>query len=106
VFDESPTGADAVNATTLVEELPPGADCARGGARVSSGIDTNGNGALDPSEGTHTANVCNGADGTASLIITDKEPAGTNCKSGGTNITTGRGDGKNGRPPRRRSPAG
>ncbi|HSY22390.1 MAG TPA: endo-1,4-beta-xylanase, partial [Polyangiaceae bacterium] len=39
---------------------PPGVNCAQGGTRIEVGIDTNGNGVLDPNEVTATSYVCNG----------------------------------------------
>lgn len=45
---------------TIVDELA-GANCAAGGKKVSSGLDANGNGALDAGEIGSTAYVCHGA---------------------------------------------
>jgi hypothetical protein len=61
--------------TTLVQVVdePPGAHCSTGGKAINAGIDSNGNGVLDPSEISTTSYVCNGATG-ASLqwfTITD-----------------------------------
>lgn len=44
---------------SLVNE-PAGGNCAAGGKKVLVGIDSNGNGALDASEATSSAFVCNG----------------------------------------------
>src|SRR5689334_1728404 len=41
--------------------IPPGADCAFGGHRLSSGPDENGNGVLDPSEVDMSTDTCNPA---------------------------------------------
>jgi hypothetical protein len=48
---------------TLVQVNPvqPGSDCEYGGVAIESGVDTNMNGVLDPSEVTSTQYVCNGA---------------------------------------------
>lgn len=53
----------APGATSLVRTSaePGGVHCAAGGVRIDSGVDLNGNGALDPAEVTSTAYVCNGA---------------------------------------------
>ena len=55
------TGANSV--VYAVIKTAPIANCANGGITVQSGIDTNGNGILDPSEITSTQYVCNGAAG-------------------------------------------
>jgi len=41
-----------------VVETPPNADCLNGGRTVESGLDTNGNGTLDPAEVTSSVLVC------------------------------------------------
>lgn len=78
------------NALVSTSVEPPGANCPSGGIKIETGIDANGNRALDPSEvdGTSTSYVCNGT-GENSLIKTSAEPAGTNCPFGGTKIETG-----------------
>ncbi len=53
------TGANSV--VYAVNKSAPIATCPNGGITVQSGIDTNGNGVLDPSEVTSTQYVCNGA---------------------------------------------
>ncbi len=55
------TGANSV--VYAVNKSAPIATCPTGGITVQSGIDTNGNGVLDPSEVTSTQYVCNGAAG-------------------------------------------
>ena len=54
------TGAAGTTALVSTTPEPAGANCQYGGTRVDSGLDTNGNGTLDPSEITDTAYVCNG----------------------------------------------
>ena len=49
---------------------PVGEHCATGGQKIESGLDTNGNGALDISEVEATNYVCNGADGGTLLSAT------------------------------------
>jgi hypothetical protein len=44
---------------------PPGSNCAAGGERVDVGVDTNGDGVLEPNEITQTVYLCNGAPGGA-----------------------------------------
>lgn len=54
------TGSTGSNALVKVSDESPGINCAAGGKKVESGIDTNGNGTLDASEVTATNYVCNG----------------------------------------------
>jgi hypothetical protein len=56
-------GAAGVSARVLVSAEPEGANCAKGGQRIESGLDANGNGTLDSNEISSTAHVCNGAPG-------------------------------------------
>jgi len=98
-----------VTAETLLNAMqePPGANCAFGGVKVETGLDTNLNGVLDPEEVLNTFYVCNGAPGAPgppgepgepgepgdpgfdSLIETMIEPPGENCEFGGLKIETG-----------------
>lgn len=57
------SGADGISTLLLIEDEPAGANCPSGGSKVSAGLDTNLNGALDPAEVGSTAYVCNGATG-------------------------------------------
>jgi hypothetical protein len=87
-----PTGASGLN--SLVNQIPEaaGANCAAGGVKIESGVDTNGNSVLDGSEVTASTYVCNAAgesNGQSSLIAQTPEPAGANCPNGGTRITSG-----------------
>lgn len=57
-------GADGdagLNALVLTTSVDPGAQCVHGGVEIQTGLDTNRNGALDPSEVTSTEYVCSGA---------------------------------------------
>lgn len=70
----------------------PATACPNGGITVQSGIDTNGNGILDPSEVTNTQYVCdgsNGTNGTTALVSVTTEPPGINCPTGGNKISAG-----------------
>ncbi|MBU1244547.1 hypothetical protein KJ612_15205, partial [Myxococcota bacterium] len=72
-----------------------GANCAAGGTKVQSGLDTDADSTLDAGEVTSTRYVCNGiagsdgADGVTSLVATSIEPAGANCAAGGTKVQSG-----------------
>ena len=46
-----------------VTEEPPGENCAQGGVKIETGLDTNLNGVLDPDEVINTFFVCNGEPG-------------------------------------------
>lgn len=71
-----------------------GAICPSGGQRIDNGLDTNGNGTLDPAEVTGTSYTCNGGDGNPAnvkLAIVDvvAEAPGANCAAGGQMLTYG-----------------
>ena len=85
-------GKDALLALVKVTPEAPGSHCAEGGQRVDTGIDSNGNSALDKGEIDNTKYVCNGmlaADGLNSLIEVTDEPVGVNCQNGGQRIDAG-----------------
>ena len=85
--DPGNSGASSLAETS---DEPPGLHCPEGGVRIQVGIDTNGNGVLDPAEVNDSATtyVCNGS-GTVALVKTSDEPAGTHCPVGGTRIESG-----------------
>jgi len=66
----TPTTTGANSVVYAVIKTAPIATCPNGGITVQSGIDTNGNGVLDPSEVTSTQYVCNGSTGAAGPGIT------------------------------------
>jgi hypothetical protein len=94
-------GASGINGLTALVSVivePPGANCATGGKKVSSGLNTNGNGILDTAEITSSSYICNGATGAVgvngtngvnTLLVSIAEPVGTNCPYGGTKVTSG-----------------
>lgn len=91
-------GGSGLETLVSVVAVPAGATCAGGGVAVDSGVDTNGNGVLDPSEITSTQDVCNGANGAggangsngySALVAVVSEPAGTNCANGGNKVSAG-----------------
>lgn len=89
-----PVGGSVLVAT-MAE--PAGANCAAGGVRIKSGLDTNGNGVLDDGEVKDAVFACNGAPGApgtsgtgiASLVRTGSEPTGVNCAAAGVRIQSG-----------------
>jgi OmcA/MtrC family decaheme c-type cytochrome len=88
--DQGDPGAAGKNALVKTTAEPAGANCPNGGTKVEVGLDSNGNGTLDPGEvgATGTSYVCSGS-GKSSLVKTSPEPAGANCPSGGSKIETG-----------------
>lgn len=97
-------GADGLTGLVRTSAEPAGSRCAAGGTVVSVGADLNRNGALDDSEVTSAATICNGtagasgatgatgatgADGFGALVSMTPEPAGANCTAGGTRVSTG-----------------
>jgi hypothetical protein len=57
------TGSNGYNSLIAIVTEAAGANCSYGGNKVSSGLDTNANGALDAGEITATSYNCNGAPG-------------------------------------------
>lgn len=88
-------GADGSSSLVSVATEGPGANCASGGAAVSTGIDANDDDVLDPSEIQSTIFVCNGPEGDdgeeglSALVRQADEPAGANCAHGGVRIESG-----------------
>jgi hypothetical protein len=66
-----------------------GNNCATGGSRIDSGIDINNSKSLELNEIQNTVYICNGVNGSSSLINTTIEPNGSNCSSGGYKIDIG-----------------
>ncbi|MCA1807836.1 MAG: hypothetical protein LC687_08335, partial [Actinobacteria bacterium] len=56
---------------------------------ISTGIDSNANGTLDPSEVDNTDSLCHGDNGLIALISTQEVAAGINCSLGGILIQSG-----------------
>ncbi|MFZ5722249.1 MAG: DUF7151 family protein [Pseudomonadota bacterium] len=94
-------GTNGLTALTAQTGEPVGVNCAAGGQRIDTGLDDDGNGALDVLEIDSTSYVCNGIDGTngsngtngndgfTALAEITAEPAGVNCAAGGQRLDTG-----------------
>jgi hypothetical protein len=85
-------GTNGEYSVAAVKDSAPASSCPNGGITVETGLDTNGNGVLDPSEVQNTQYVCNGSNGTnglMSLVSVTDEPAGSNCADGGKKISSG-----------------
>ena len=88
--ERGPTGADGaagLDAVTATAAEPAGADCETGGTKLTSGIDVNRNGTLDPGEVNNAATryVCNGAKG-------DRGDKGDTGEQGDPGATGAKGD--------------
>jgi hypothetical protein len=102
------SGTSGLTALVAAVAEPPGKNCTNGGNRITSGLDTNANGVLDPSEVTNTQYVCNGAPGSTgtagaagvngetTLVATSTVAAGANCPNGGKQINIGLDTNRNG----------
>lgn len=73
-----------------------GVNCPNGGYKIVSGIDLNMNDTLDENEIKNTKYICNGSNGSNSLIKTIDEPVGENCPAGGFKVVSGTDTNNNG----------
>lgn len=89
-------GAPGMSSLVEASTEPAGTNCAHGGTKIVTGVDTSKNGTLDASEVTHTSYVCNGAPGFTTLVSASTEPAGQHCATGGLAIASGADTNKNG----------
>jgi hypothetical protein len=95
-------GSDGKNSLVKVVTESAGPNCSAGGQKILSGIDDNGDGALQEAEEDSAAFVCNGVNGTngvdafGSLVTVTSEAAGDNCTLGGKRIQSGLDNGDNG----------
>ncbi len=81
-------GQDGANALTQTSDEPAGANCANGGVRIDSGVDSDASGDLQSGEITSTSYVCNGADGQANAPVVVTNYAGLNSEIDTTSGTT------------------
>lgn len=88
-------GADGRTSRILLSPEPKGKNCLTGGIRLTTGVDQDGDGALNGTEADSTQYICNGASGAAgatgasSLINVIDEPAGPHCASAGSALQSG-----------------
>ncbi|MBI3590046.1 MAG: hypothetical protein HY094_01550 [Candidatus Melainabacteria bacterium] len=99
--DKGNTGTNGLNSLVKITTESAGANCATGGKKVESGLDSNNNGTLDTIEVTSINYVCNGlqgnigatgangTNGLISLVNVSNEPRGSNCEKGGTKVESG-----------------
>lgn len=89
------SGQNGRNSLVRFVPEPAGANCASGGTAIQSGLDANGNGALEDIEVQSTAYTCNGtADSSGpsaprALVRLDSAPEGGSCTHGGTAVHSG-----------------
>ena len=83
------SGAAASNALVDTTPEPSGPNCARGGTRVRTGPDLNGDGVLDDDEVQRVVYVCNSAPGSPTLVSVQSEQPGPNCELGGVVVRFG-----------------
>jgi len=92
VLSDGKAGKDGVSSLVQTQAEPPGALCPQGGILVMTGLDSDGDGVLDPGEVVQTSSICHGAsgaDGASALVQTQPLPAGSGCPTGGFSIQTG-----------------
>ncbi|MDO5981411.1 hypothetical protein [Flavivirga spongiicola] len=82
-------GNDGINSLINISDEISGSNCENGGLRVEAGLDSNSNGILENNEIQNTKYVCNGINGSNSLITVISEPKGQNCENGGIRINSG-----------------
>ncbi len=74
-------GANGSNTLVSIVSEPTGSNCANGGSKVTSGLDSNANSILDAGEVTMTTYVCNGATGPAGPGVTWVDVTGTSVQA-------------------------
>ena len=92
-------GTDALDSLVSVVDEPAGANCAKGGEKVTYGLDVNGNSKLDAGEVAGTRYVCDGAagsNGLSALVNVTPVNPGAICALGGQRIDSGRDSDGNG----------
>jgi hypothetical protein len=82
-------GNPGFNSLYSITGLGAGSICNAGGLIINWGLDLNNNSILDSIEISKTENICNGNNGSNSLITTETEPSGANCSAGGYKISSG-----------------
>ena len=82
-------GVDGNNTLTKITTEPGGSNCDNGGIKIETGIDENRDGILNEYEINSSAYVCNGNDGSLSLVNIYDIPINSECTNGGVIIESG-----------------
>ncbi|WP_225413209.1 DUF7151 family protein [Stigmatella hybrida] len=89
----SESGINGKDASVRLVPEPPGARCPQGGTAIQTGLDDNGDGALNDNEVRQTSYVCSGgtsnSSGQMSLVKLLPEEGSTRCASGGIAVLSG-----------------
>lgn len=89
----SESGANGKDASVRLVLEPPGARCPQGGTAIQTGLDDNGDGALNDSEVRQTSYVCSGGtsapSGQMSLVKLLPEEGSARCATGGIAVLSG-----------------
>jgi hypothetical protein len=87
------SGTNGKDASVRLVPEPPGARCPQGGTAIQTGLDDNGDGALNDSEVRQTSYVCSGGtsnpSGQMSLVKLLPEEGSPRCASGGIAVLSG-----------------
>ena len=78
-----------LNQLVAIVPEPPGANCANGGQAIEIGLDTNGNGMLDPNEIQQRSYVCQPSAAPQQLVGIVPVAPGASCTYGGDAIEVG-----------------
>jgi Regulator of chromosome condensation (RCC1) repeat len=82
-------GTPGVGFNSLISVMSETVNCPNGGQAIRTGLDDNSDGLLQPSEVDSVVYVCNGLDGSTSLIRRADEFPGLNCEHGGQAVFSG-----------------
>lgn len=84
--DLGPSGENSLIKTTVENA---GQNCRTGGIKIETGIDANRNNILDQNEVQTTQYLCNGLEGSNSLVNSSIVPPGADCVDGGIKLDIG-----------------
>jgi len=82
-------GVDGNTSLTRTTNENSGGNCGNGGLKIEYGLDINKDGVLNDSEVKYTTYVCNGLNGSLSLVNITDQPKGGICGNGGIKIESG-----------------
>ncbi len=88
VGPEGPQGDEGFNSLVRTSVEPSGTNCATGGIRIDSGLDSDANGTLDEGEVSDTQYLCS-VSAINSLVNVASLDAGSECTNGGIQVDSG-----------------